>query len=315
MTDAASPRPPGRILLFGVYDLGFRALDALRERNLNVVAMVTKPAALLDEGPLTRLARSMHIPLLGPVSPRDDGFLRQVRRLRPDRIAVAGYPSRLPRKLLRIPPLGVVNLHGSLLPRHRGPVPWKWALMNGETRIGFTVHVMTPELDRGPLLTQEACPIEPEDTAETLFRRMCEMAGPLLGRTLLELEAGGLQPRDQDEAAATYESYPSEEDGRICWEWDAESIRNRVRGLSPRPGAWTRVGEQTLRIRKAAHAEGPSCPVPGTVLEQTGTSLLVSTGSGNLRLGEMTIDGGSAAIPTCQSRILGTSPGACAATG
>src|SRR5205085_883999 len=122
--------PPLRILLFGIYELGFRALEALTARRLNVVGVVTKPDSLLEAQPLARLARETGRPLLAPESPRDAAFLRQVRLLQPDLIAVAGYHRILPPSLLRLPSRGVLNLHASLLPRYRGPVPWKWAILN-----------------------------------------------------------------------------------------------------------------------------------------------------------------------------------------
>src|SRR6476646_561467 len=128
-SDAGS-LPSPRILLFGIYELGFRSLEAMLSRSQNVVGVVTKPEGLLEAQPITRLARETGRPVLAPESPRDPGFLRQARLLRPDLIAVAGYHKILPTALLRMPSAGVINAHGSLLPRYRGPSPWKWAILN-----------------------------------------------------------------------------------------------------------------------------------------------------------------------------------------
>jgi methionyl-tRNA formyltransferase len=287
----AIPLPASRILLFGIYELGFRALDAMLARGLNVVGVVTKPELLLEAQPITRLAREHGRPLLAPESPRDPGFLRQARLLRPDLIAVAGYHKILPGSLLRLPPSGVVNVHGSLLPRYRGPSPWKWAIMNGETKSGATVQWMAEELDRGDILSQRELAIDPQDTGETLFLRISAMAGPLLAETVEDLVAGKVVPRRQDEDRASYQGYPGDEDARICWEWNAERIRNQIRGLCPRPGAWTQYGKKRVRIRKAALAGGPMGQVPGLILGRTEDSLIVSTGQGNLSVSSMSIEG------------------------
>ncbi len=284
-------RPAPRILLFGIYELGFRSLEALLARNMNVVGVVTKPEGLLEAQPITRLARETGLPVLAPESPRDAGFLRQVRLLRPDLIAVAGYHKILPGSLLRLPPAGVINVHGSLLPRYRGPSPWKWAILSGETKSGATVQRMEEELDRGDILSQRELPIDPQDTGETLFLRISALAGPLLAETVEGLFAGTIVPRRQDEQRASYQGYPGDEDARICWEWNAERIRNQIRGLCPRPGAWTQYGRKRVRIRKAALAGGPMGQVPGMILGRTEDSLLVSTGQGNLSVSSMSIEG------------------------
>lgn len=285
-----------RILLFGLYELGFRSLEALAARNLRVAGVVTKPESSLEQQPLARLARTMALPLFTPEAPRDAGFLRELRALAPDLIAVAGYHRILPRSILRLPPLGVVNLHGSLLPQHRGPCPWKWAILNGETNIGATVQLMSTELDRGDLLTQSDVPIDPEDTGESLFLKICAVAGPLLARTIAELDE--IVPRPQDETRAGYEGYPSDDDARIRWEWSAERIRNLVRAFCPRPGAWTAAAGRRIQIRKATAVEHPSGGVPGTVLGRREDSLLVSTGDGTLAISGLVMEGDAPAPGT-----------------
>jgi methionyl-tRNA formyltransferase len=280
-----------RILLFGLYELGFRSLEALAARDLRVVGVVTKPESSLELLPLTRLARTLALPLLAPESPRRASFLRDVKELAPDLIAVAGYHRILPPSLLRLPSRGVVNLHGSLLPAYRGPCPWKWALVNGETKTGVTVQRMEAELDRGDLLAQSELRIDPQDTGESLFLKICAVGGPLLARTIEGLHAGTIVPRAQDEKNASYQGYPTDEDARIRWEWTAERIRNLVRGFCPRPGAWTAVGGTRVQIREAVPVEGPLAPVPGMILGSLEGALLVSTGRGNVAIPKFQIDG------------------------
>jgi methionyl-tRNA formyltransferase len=311
-TDAApvaAARPSSRILLFGIYELGFRSLEAMIARHLNVVGVVTKPENLLEAQPLTRLARETGTPVFAPESPREASFLRQARLLRPDLIVVAGYHKILPSSLLRLPPRGVLNLHGSLLPRYRGPCPWKWAILNGETRSGATVQRMSEALDGGDILSQRDLPIDPQDTGETLFLRISALAGPLLAETVLDYLAGRILPRKQDEQKASYQGYPSDEDARICWEWNAERIRNQIRGLCPRPGAWSQYGGKRIRVRKAALAEGPMAQVPGMILGRSEDAILVSTGRGNLSMSGMTIEDADAGRVAQALWVVGMIPG------
>jgi methionyl-tRNA formyltransferase len=285
------PEPRAQVLLFGLYELGLRALESMAARGLDLVGIVTKSEPIVEAQPFVRLARAMGHPVFTPESMRDAEFLRQIRRLAPDVIAVAGFHKMLPRELLRIPPRGVVNLHGSLLPQYRGPCPWKWAIMNGEKTLGASVHWMTEEVDRGDILAQQEVAIEPRDTAESLFHKICAVGGPLLARTVEDLEAGRVQPRVQDHRRASYYGVPSDEDCRIRWEWSAERICNRVRGLCPRPGAWTQYGGKRVRVRKAEPAEGPLGPVPGMILGRCADSLIVSTGRGNVSIGALSVEG------------------------
>jgi len=299
-----------RIVLIGIYQLGARSLEALLARGLDVVGVVTKPDLRVEEEPLTRLARSRGIPVFLPARPGEPGFVEQVRALRPDLLVVTGYHKVLPAPLLSIPPRGVLNLHGSLLPRHRGPVPWKWAILQGESVGGMTVQLMSAELDRGPLLAQESCPIAPDDTGETLFAKLCLLAGPLLARTLPAYLDGHLTPVSQDERQATYEGYPTDDDARICWEWEAERIRNLVRGLSPRPGAWTSLRGVNLRVRKAVRAVDSVSRNPGLILHLSDGAVVVSTGKGNLLLSELSVDGETATLDSTRLHLLGLTPGA-----
>jgi len=298
-----------RIVLIGIYQLGARSLEALLARGLDVVGVVTKPDLRVEEEPLTLLARSRGIPVFLPSRPGEAGFVEQIRGLCPDLLVVTGYHKVLPETLLSIPPRGVLNLHGSLLPRHRGPVPWKWAILKGESVGGVTVQLMSAELDRGPLLAQESCPIAPDDTGETLFAKLCLLAGPLLARTLPAYLDGRLTPAPQDERQATYEGYPTDDDARISWEWEAERIRNLIRGLSPRPGAWTSFRGVNLRVRKAVRAVDSVSRNPGLILHQSDGALVVATGEGNLLLSELSVDGETENLESTRLRLLGLTPG------
>jgi methionyl-tRNA formyltransferase len=285
-----------RILLFGLYELGFRSLSAIAARNQRVVGVVTKPDPSLELQPLARLSRTLGLPLLTPDGPREARFLREVKALAPDLIAVAGYHRILPASLLKLPPRGTINLHGSLLPEYRGPCPWKWAILNGETKTGATVQRMAAEVDRGELLAQCELPIDPEDTGESLFLKICADAGPLLARTIDELDR--IVPEPQDERRASHQAAPTDDDARIRWDWSAERIRNLVRAFWPRPGAWTPYGGNRVQVRRATVVDGPLAHAPGMILGRLDDALIVSTGRGNLAISGVSTDGAAPAPGT-----------------
>ena len=271
-----------RILFTGIYELGDAALRALESAGTNIVGVVTKPSPEGDRQTAASWAASRRVPLFEPVSPRAPWFLEEVERLRPDLIAVAGYHRVFPASILAVPTWGTVNLHGSLLPRYRGPSPWKQAILDGETRTGVTVHVMTPELDSGDILSQAEIEIEEDDTGGSLFRKICSAGAQLLPQTIADIAAGRVARTPQDARLATYFGYPNEEQTSVNWSADAYGIRNLVRAMCPRPGAWTPFRGRRLRIWQVSRLNQPSDSEPGTILEVSAERFAVATGTDSL---------------------------------
>src|SRR5262249_14878223 len=161
-------------------------------------------------------------------------------------------------------PLGCINVHGSLLPKYRGAAPIQWAIINGETETGITTMLMDEEMDTGAILLQQAIPITTEDTAGTLSPRLAELGGTLLVETIDRLKAGTLVPRLQDSSQATLAPLLKKEDGAINWTLPATALANRVRGLSPWPGAYTTTaGGDRWTIWRALALPGPVTKPPG----------------------------------------------------
>jgi len=290
-----------KILLFGIYALGAQVLAGLLRGGFEVVGLVTKP----DQGPgqraLLDLALRLQIPILTPEHPRESAFLRSVEHCTPDLIVVAGYHLRIPSRILDLPRFGVLNVHLSLLPRYRGPCPWKWAILRGESQTGVTVHVMTPHFDQGAILAQEACPISEEETGGSLFVRLSALGAELLPKVLEQVRAGTSTRTPQDEGRASYDPAITDEDARIRWQRPAAEIRNQIRGLHPRPGAWTTWDGTRIRILGATLG-GPSQPQdrPGTILHSNGT-LAIVTGTGILSVQEWRHD--ESTVPGLSSSI------------
>lgn len=281
-----------RILFFGIYGVGVCALDRLLDAGFDVVAVVTKPDAPDEGQPVAELARQRGVPVWQPTSPREPRFLLEIEQTRPDLLVVSGYHRIIPARILELPSIAAINVHGSLLPRYRGPNPWKWAVIQGETQTGVTVHVMTPELDRGEILAQKVVDIDDEDTGGNVFEKTSAAGAILLVNTIQRMREGTIQPRPQDESVASYHGYPTDVDTRIDWAGDARRIRNLVRGLSPRPGAWTGFGDRRIFIWKVDPTETESVEPPGTVVARSPDGLRVATGTVDVIIREAGLEGG-----------------------
>ncbi|MDP3794568.1 MAG: methionyl-tRNA formyltransferase, partial [bacterium] len=192
--------------------------------------------------------------------------------------------------ILLLPASGSLNVHPSLLPRWRGPAPIQWAILEGDQMTGATIFCMDEKVDHGPVLTQEALAIAPEDTAETLEQRLSALGAGLLIRTLPDWLAGKITPRPQDHARATHSTMFTREDGLIDWKEGALRIERRVRALAGWPGTHTYVTARgrtlLLKVRAVRVVPSPAAGaprVPGTVLHET-ARLLVATGDGVLEV-------------------------------
>ena len=219
---------------------------------------------------------------------KDPAFLDGLRAMEPEVIVVVAFGRILPPAVLDLPPRGCINLHASLLPKYRGAAPIQWAIINGETETGVTTMQMDEGMDTGAMLLQEAIPIMPDDTTGTLSPRLAELGGRLLVETITQLKAGILIPRPQDASQATLAPLLKKEDGVIDWTLPAAVLANRVRGLSPWPGAYTTTagGDRWTIWRASALPRSVTNP-PGTVVDITAVALHVATGEGVLAVTEL----------------------------
>lgn len=278
-----------RLIFLGTPDFGVPSLRALVRAGHEVAAVVTQPDRPAGRGkklkacPLKQAAQLMGLPVLSFERIRAPENVAQLEALRPDVMVTAAYGQILNNRVLGIAPRGVVNVHGSLLPRYRGPAPIQWALINGERVTGITTMLTERGVDSGPILLQRELNIREEETAETLFARLADLGAEVLLETLAGLEAGTLTPRPQEEEAATYYPMLDKEAGRLDWSQSAQALSCRVRGVTPWPGAWTTLAGQVLKMG-AVQVE-PGAGQPGeVVLSSPKDGLVVATGAGCLRL-------------------------------
>jgi methionyl-tRNA formyltransferase len=276
-----------RLVFMGTPDFAAASLEALLRSDDSVVGIVTQPdrpkgrGQILTPSPVKLLVQREQIPLLQPLKMKDREFLHALAEWKPDLIAVAAFGRILPPAILSLPPLGCINVHGSLLPKYRGAGPIQWAIINGETETGITTMLMDEGMDTGAMLLQETIPITPDDTAGTLSPRLAELGGRLLVETIARLKSGTLVPRPQDSSQATLAPLLKKEDGAIDWALSATDLANRVRGLSPWPGAYTTVagGDRWMICRALALPEPVTKP-PGVIIAVTHEAIHVATGEG-----------------------------------
>lgn len=283
-----------RIVFMGTPEFAVPSLDALLHSPDDVVGVVTQPDRPKGRGqelalsPVKLVAQRAQIPILQPLKMKDPAFLEALQAWRPDLIAVAAFGRILPKMILELPPNGCVNVHASLLPKYRGAGPIQWAVINGEHETGITTMLMDEGMDTGAILLQEPVPIAADDTAGSLSVKLAAVGGRLLLETLRRLKEGRLTPCPQDSSQASMAPLLKKEDGLLDWSLPAAAIVNRVRGLSPWPGAYTYLGADRWIVWKA-QALDRSAPavLPGAIVEAAKEGLLVATGSGALRVTEV----------------------------
>ncbi len=292
---------PYRILFFGSPEFAIPSLRALVEspdKEDEVIGVVTQPDRPKGRGrqpappPVKELALKYGLPVYQPETVKDEEFLEQVERLAPDLLVVVAFGQILPKYLLEIPPFGGINVHPSLLPKYRGAAPIHWTLIRGETVTGVTIMRLSPRMDSGEILFQRAISIEPEDTFGSLHDKLAIFGAEMLLETLHRMKRGMLNPVSQDESLATYAPKIKKEDCLIDWQKSAQEIANLIRGLDPKPGAYTYLEGRLLKLfRPKVIPFTAKNSQPGTILDTKKEGLQVATSSGILLVKELQLEG------------------------
>jgi methionyl-tRNA formyltransferase len=265
-----TPNTPLTVVFFGTPAFSVPTLIHLlgddRFKVLAVVSQPDKPAGRghkLQATPVKQTAEAAGLPVFQPVSIRkDDALLDTLRQLKPDVFVTIAFGQILSQAVLDIPRLGTVNVHASLLPRHRGANPIQCAIIHGDAETGLTTMLTDIGVDTGAMLLKATTPITPDDTAITLADRLSQMGGQLLVDTLSQLE--GLTPTPQDNTLATHAPKLSKADADLDWSQPATVVLNRIRGQQPWPGVQVQwPGEHPLKILAAQPWDGASLPAEG----------------------------------------------------
>jgi methionyl-tRNA formyltransferase len=280
-----------RIVFFGTPVFAVASLQLLLRDRFTVAGVVTQPdkpqgrsRSELIPPPVKVAALAAGIPVLQPVRPVGDVFAANLRRLEPDLGVVVAYGHILRPDVLLVPPRGMINVHASLLPRHRGAAPIQHAILAGDRETGVSIMQMEEGLDSGPVLHQVVTPIGPEETAGQLAGRLAEIGAAALVEAISLRSDGVARPAPQDHTHATYAPKLDREQAHIIWQRDSAALVRQIRAFDPAPGAWTELDGNTLKLFGAQVAQGSG--EPGTVLEASGR-VVIAAGSGAVAVSEV----------------------------
>jgi methionyl-tRNA formyltransferase len=284
--------PPLRIVFCGTPAFALPSLrELLAQSEFKVEGVVTQPdrprgrGQVRSSSPVKDAAVAAGIPVYQPQKIRAEEAYEYFHNAMPDVIVIIAYGQIIPARLIAIPRLGWINLHGSLLPKYRGAAPIHWAIASGETRTGLTTMQIDAGLDSGPTLLKYETPIAPDETAPQLYLRLAEAGGPLMTETLRGLAGGTITPAPQDSSQATFAPPLKKEDGRMDWSLPAQKIFNRIRGFQPWPGAFTTFrGKQCAIWGKPA----PATMMAHTVPQSEAGTVTASGGEVDVACGEKT---------------------------
>jgi methionyl-tRNA formyltransferase len=280
---------PLRIIFCGTPEFAVPSLRRLlSDPDFEIAAVVTQPDRPRGRGqevsapPVKAIALETGVQVYQPEKIKSDSALDFFTRMAVDAVVIIAYGQIIPARLIALPRLGWINVHGSLLPKYRGAAPIAWAIANGETVTGLTTMQIDAGMDTGPMLLRLEMGIGPDETAPELASRMAEAGAPLIADTLGKLSRGEIRPNAQDSSQASYAPLLKKEHGRIDWSLPARQIYNRMRGFTPWPGAYTSFRGQTCQLwgRPADSAMAAQNEIPGR-LEASSEAVYVVCGEGS----------------------------------
>ena len=294
-----------RLIYFGSGDFGLPTLQALVEADHEVAAVVTQPdrpagrKRLPTPTPIAAWARDQGLDVWKQENVNEPDFVARVAALRAEASVVIAFGQKLSPPLIEAMGRLAVNLHASLLPAYRGAAPIHWAMIDGQTTTGVSVIGLAQKMDAGPIYTTDSLKIDPSETAGELHDRLAQAGPAAVARVLEQLREGRLQPKVQDESAATAARKFKKTDGTVDFSQTAEQVRARVHGLTPWPGCrvvW-RSGhsgtQQTLTLKRVVDHPADEGPATGRPLAGVVTpDLRIACGQGSVELRELQLPGG-----------------------
>jgi methionyl-tRNA formyltransferase len=298
-----------RIIFMGTPEFAVASLNKLYEEGHNIIAVVTapdKPAGRgmqLNESAVKRYAAEKNLKILQPEKLKDAGFIEELKSLKADVQVVVAF-RMLPEIVWNMPPMGTINIHGSLLPQYRGAAPINWAIINGEKETGVTTFKLQHEIDTGNILLQEKIAITENETAGTLHDKMKDIGASLLLKTINELEKGNLEEIDQrsaigDQLSAVSDQQPFlkhapkifTETCEINWNNNVDEIYNLIRGLSPYPTAFSFLNGKKVKIFSSEKELNEEAQDPGNIITDHKSFLKFSANDGYISLKEIQLEG------------------------
>ena len=313
-----------RIIFMGTPDFAVPVLQSLINSRHEVVAVVTQPDRPKGRGknmqfsPVKECALAHNIPVMQPVNVSVPEVIDELRAYEPELIVVVAFGQFVTKKIREMPKYGCSNVHASLLPKYRGAGPIQWAVINGEKESGVTTMYMCREIDKGDMLLKDTVTLDPKETGDSLHDKLSMMGGPLLLKTIDQLEDGSAVRIPQCEEESTYAPKLEKTMGNIDWTMDADRIERLVRGLNSWPGTFTKIHGKTVKIWdcdvvcQEALTESQAAAEPGTVIISEKDQLIVKAGNGALSLRmlqpegkkNMTVDAYLRGYPIAQGELF-----------
>lgn len=261
-----------RIVFLGTPDFAAGSLNKLIENNYEIAGVFCQPDKAKGRGldvsysPVKTLALEHNIPVYQPAKMRDGEALAIMQELKPDIMVVVAYGKILPDDILEVPPLGAINVHGSLLPQYRGAAPIQWSVINGDKKTGVTTMYLATEMDSGDTIYSEETEIGEFETSGELYDRLTLIGADLLIKTLKDIEAGTAPRTPQDHSKATYVTMLDKTMCPIDFNNTPRAVVKKIYGLQPWPVATAEIGGETLRVFGAAYSENKTEKAPGEVV-------------------------------------------------
>lgn len=285
-----------RIIFMGTPDFAVGTLRALHEAGHEIVLAVSQPDRTKGRGkavsmpPVKECALELGIPVFQPEKVKTPEAVAELKKYEPDLMVVAAFGQILSKEILEMPKYGCINVHASLLPKYRGAAPIQWSIIDGEEYTGVTIMQMDEGLDTGDMITQAKVKIESDETGGSLFDKLASAGAELCVKTVKMIEDGTAVRTPQGEGS-TYAKMLSKELGNIDFGKSAAEICRLVRALDPWPSAYSFLNGKMLKIWKAEPCEKEFSEENGTVVEVNKESLLVSCGSGSVKISELQLEG------------------------
>jgi methionyl-tRNA formyltransferase len=287
-----------RIVFMGSPAAAVPSLEALVLNHYNVIAVYTQPDRPAGRGqsvvvpPIKQAALRLGLPVIQVESIKQETALEELAGLNPDVIVVCAFGQILPQALLDIPTKQCINVHFSLLPRHRGAAPVAAAILAGDEFTGVSIQLVRMKLDTGPILTAASLPIFPEDNTGTLLEKLSVVSAGVLQEALTGWWRGEITPQPQNEAEASYFSQVKKEAGELDWSWPAITLWRRIRAFNPWPGGYTSWRGKTLKIVAASPTEEQASGEKGSVMSIGCEDRLgIITGEGVLEITRLQLSG------------------------
>ena len=290
-----------RIVFMGTPEFAVPSLKALIREDYEVAGVFTQPdrpkgrGNRLTPSPVKVVALEAGIPVFQPERIRRDG-VGDLKNLKPDLCVTAAFGQILSKEVLDIPPMGNINVHASLLPKHRGSAPIAWAIMQGDRKAGVTTMMMDEGIDTGDMLLRAETDIGESETCGELTERLSRIGAEVLKQTLEQLAAGTLKRTPQNNEEMTYDPMLKKEMGMTDFSGTAEEIRGLINGLNPWPCVSIPCGEGRIKLLRAVMAEGSG--TPGSILRaDPKEGLIIACGTGAVRILELQAPGGKRMRP------------------